>query len=289
MPQKIAFQGEEGANSHIAIKDVYPDAIALPYTTFDECFAAIQSGEADLGMIPIENTLAGRVADIHHLLPNSDLHIVGEYFLPIQFQLMALPGTTLSDIKTVYSHVHALGQCREIIRRNGWQGVVAADTAGSARMVSQSNDKSMAALAPRLAAERYGLEILAEDVEDAAHNTTRFVILSPEEDWAESGAGKTVTSFIFKVRNIPASLYKALGGFATNNINMTKLESYQIEGQFVATQFYADVEAHPDDQSLKLAFEELGFFSAGGSVRVLGVYPAHPFRSQQERNRALSK
>jgi len=272
----IAYQGEPGANSHIACKDVYPDWEPLPCATFEDAFAAVQEGRAELGMIPIENSIAGRVADIHHLLPTSGLHIVGEYFLPIHHQLLAPKGATLATIKTVYSHVHALGQCRKIIRKLGLKAVGAADTAGSARMVAEWNDPTAASLATRLAGEIYGLDTLMEDVEDDSRNTTRFVILSRTAQWMEVGTGKAVTSFVFRVRNVPAALYKALGGFATNGINMTKLESYMVEGQFSATQFYAEVEGHPEERPLKLALEELGFFSR--ELNILGVFPAHPYR-----------
>jgi prephenate dehydratase len=274
--QKIAFQGEPGANSHLAIREAYPDAEALPCATFEDAFAALTSGEADLGMIPIENSVAGRVADIHHLMPDSKLHIVAEHFMPVRHQLLAPKGATLDDIRTVESHVHALGQCRKIIRRLGIKPVVAADTAGSAREVAEAADKTRAAISSRLAAEIYGLDILAEDVEDEAHNTTRFIVLSRENRWATRGNGKVITTFVFRVKNVPAALYKALGGFATNGINMTKIESYMIEGNFFATQFYADVEGHPDDRGLVFALEELSFFSK--ELLILGVYPAHSFR-----------
>jgi prephenate dehydratase len=273
---KVVFQGEPGANSHIACQEVFPEAEALPMATFEDCFAAISRGEADLGMIPIENSLNGRVADIHHLLPISTFHIIGEHFQPIHYALMALPGVGLGDVRTVYSHVQALGQCRRIIRQHGWTASVGADTAGSARMIAERGDRSAAALAPPPAAGLYGLEILAANVEDAANNTTRFIIISREPKEAAPGSGPTVTSFVFRVRNVPAALYKALGGFATNGVNMTKLESYQLEGQFAATQFYADVEGHPQDRPLKLALEELAFFSA--ELRILGVYPQSRFR-----------
>ena len=233
-------------------------------------------------MIPIENSVAGRVADIHHLMPISDLHIVAEWFLPIRNQLMAPKGATLTGLKTVESHVMALGQCRNFIRKLGVKTVVAADTAGSAREVAERGDRSDAAIASRLAAEIYGLDILAEDVEDEAHTTTRFVVLSREEKRVSAGNGLIVTTFVFQVRNIPAALYKALGGFATNGINMTKLESYMIEGNFFATQFYADVEGHPEDRNLALALEELKFFSS--QLKILGVYPAHPFRATNKGN-----
>jgi prephenate dehydratase len=274
---KIAFQGEPGANSHIAISDAYPTAEAMPCATFEDALSAISSGEADLGMIPIENSVAGRVADIHHLLPTSKLFIVGEWFLPIRHQLVAVPGAKLEDIKTVESHVHALGQCRRIIRKFGLKPIVAGDTAGSARVVAQRGDKSCAAIASRLAAQIYGLDILAEDIEDETHNTTRFVVLAREPRWAQQGSGQLVTTFVFRVRNLPAALYKALGGFATNGVNMTKLESYMVDGNFFATQFYADVEGHPEDRGLAFALDELKFFSR--EFRIVGVYPGHPFRA----------
>ncbi|MBY0381905.1 MAG: prephenate dehydratase [Xanthobacteraceae bacterium] len=275
-PMKIAFQGELGANSHIAITEAYPDATPLPCATFEDALTAISSGEADLGMIPIENSVAGRVADIHHLLPQSGLFIVGEWFLPIHHQLMAIKGTKLSDIKTVESHIHALGQCRRIIRELKIKPIVAIDTAGAAQHIAGGGDKSRAALAPKLAADIYGLDILAENVEDEHHNTTRFVVLAREPKWAPRGSGLLVTTFVFRVRNLPAALYKALGGFATNGVNMTKLESYMVEGNFFATQFYADVDGHPDDKNLVYALDELKFFSK--ELRIVGVYPAHPFR-----------
>jgi len=274
--KKIVYQGEPGANSHLACNQVYPRAQAIPCPTFEDCFAAVENGDADLAMIPIENSLAGRVADIHHLLPMSGLHIIGEHFLPIRFQLMGVPGATLAGIERVASHIHALGQCRRIVRKHGWTTVVEGDTAGAARVVGETGDPTFAAFAPRLAAEIYGLDILAEDVEDEAHNTTRFVILSATPHRPRRGRDKMITSFVFRVRNVPAALYKALGGFATNGVNMTKLESYQLDGSFLATQFFADVEGHPDDQSLKLALEELTFFT--DEVSILGVYPASDFR-----------
>ena len=274
---KIAFQGEPGANSHIAIAEAYPDAEPLPCATFEDALAAIQAGKAELGMIPIENSIAGRVADIHHLLPHANLHIVGEYFLPIHFNLMAPKGASLKTVKSVESHIHALGQCRRFIREHGYKPVIAADTAGAARHISETSDITRGALAPKLAAEIYGLQVLAENVEDEAHNTTRFVVLSREKKHAAQGNGLVVTTFVFRVRNLPAALYKALGGFATNGVNMTKLESYMIEGNFFATMFYADVEGHPDDRGLAFALEELKFFSR--ELTILGVYPAHPFRA----------
>jgi prephenate dehydratase len=275
---RIAFQGDYGANSDMACRDMFPTMEPLPCPTFEDAFTALESGEADLAMIPIENTLAGRVADIHHLLPESRLHIIGEYFMPIRFQLMVLPGVSRDEIRTVHSHIHALGQCRKIIRSNGWKGVVAGDTAGAAKLVAERGDRSMAALAPRLAAGLYGLDIMQENVEDSESNVTRFVVLSRDENWVKrrDQGDVIVTSFVFNVRNIPAALYKALGGFATNGINMTKLESYQIGGKFIATQFYADIEGHPDDAPVRRALEELRFFSE--KVRILGTYLGHPMR-----------
>jgi prephenate dehydratase len=272
----IAYQGEPGANSHIACRDAYPDWEPLSCATFEDAFAAISDGKADLGMIPIENSIAGRVADIHHFLPTAGLKIVAEYFLPIHFQLMAPRGAALDGLRHVHSHIHALGQCRKIIRQFGLAAHVAGDTAGAAREIAEGNDPTRAALAPKLAADVYGLDILAENVEDEEHNTTRFIILSRQEQRPQVGSGAIVTSFVFRVRNVPAALYKALGGFATNGVNMTKLESYMINGEFTATQFLADVDGHPDDPPLKRALEELAFFSA--ELTILGVYPAHLFR-----------
>ncbi len=278
---RIAFQGERGANSDTACRNMYPKMEPLPCATFEDAFNAVETGKADLAMIPIENTIAGRVADIHHLLPESRLHIVGEYFLPIRFHLMVVKGASISDIKSVHSHIHGLGQCRKIVRKHRWKAVVAGDTAGAARMVAEEGDPSMAALAPPLAAKLYGLKVLAENVEDHHNNVTRFVILAKTKSWAQrkSPRDTLMTTFVFRVRNVPAALYKAMGGFATNGVNMTKLESYQLGGSFFATQFYADIEGHPDDRSVKLALEELEFFSA--ETRILGVYPGHPFRATQ--------
>jgi prephenate dehydratase len=278
MPKVIAFQGERGANSEIACNEVYPDWAALPCATFEDAFAALGDRSADLAMIPIDNSIAGRVADIHHLLPGSGFHIIGEHFLPIHFHLMAPKGATLATIREAQSHVMALGQCRRTLRKLGLKPVVAADTAGSARQVAEAGDVTRAAIAPRLAATVYGLEILAEDIQDENHNTTRFVILARERRDAPADSGPVMTSFVFRVRNVPAALYKAMGGFATNGVNMTKLESYMIEGQFSATQFYAEVEGHPEARPLRLALEELQFFSK--ELKVLGTYPAHPYRAQ---------
>ena len=276
--KKIAFQGELGANSHIACREVYPDLEPLPCATFEDVFAAAASGEAGLAMIPVENSIAGRVADIHHLLPTSPLQIIAEHFMPIRFQLMGLRGAKLEQIKGAHSHIMGLGQCRNFLRSRGIVARTSSDTAGAAREVRDLGDPTQAAIAPRLAAEVYGLDILAENIEDAAHNTTRFVIMSREAVQPERDPALTwVTAFVFRVRNVPAALYKTMGGFATNGVNMTKLESYQIGGSFNATQFYAEVEGHPDDPAVQRALEELGFFST--QVRHLGVFPAHPYRS----------
>ncbi len=283
---KIAYQGEPGANSHIACVQAAADHEPLPCSTFEDAFQAVESGKAELAMIAIENTTAGRVADVHHLLPGSHLSIIGEHFLRIEFHLMAVPGVKLDDIKEVHSHVHALGQCRKFIRSNRLKPVVAADTAGAARELSETRNKTQAAIATKLAAETYGLKILARNIEDEEHNTTRFVILSKKPQEKRPGASKVITSFVFRVRNVPAALYKAMGGFATNGVNMTKLESYQLEGQFSATQFYADIEGHPDDSNVKLAFEELGFFTS--YMRILGAYPASPYRAELAKRRVAA-
>lgn len=276
---KIAFQGELGANSHIACHEVYPDLEPMPCPTFEDVFQAAASGEAQLAMIPVENSIAGRVADIHHLLPTSPLQIIAEHFMPIRFQLMGLRGSSLQQIKAAHSHIMGLGQCRNFLRARGILARTSSDTAGAAREVRDLGDPTQAAIAPRLAAEVYGLDILAENIEDAAHNTTRFVIMSREAGMPDRGDGKGwVTAFVFRVRNVPSALYKAMGGFATNGVNMTKLESYQIGGSFSATQFYAEVEGHPDDAPLQRALEELGFFST--LVRHLGVFAAHPYRTR---------
>jgi prephenate dehydratase len=276
--KRIAYQGEPGANSHQVCVQHYPDWEAVPCASFEDVFAVVEGGDADLAMIPIDNSIAGRVADIHHFLPASTLHIVAEHFLRIRFHLMGLPGTRLADIRTVHSHVHALGQCRKIIREHGFTPVISGDTAGAAREVVEAGDRTMAAISPPLAASIYGLDVLATDVEDEEHNTTRFVVLSRDFVQAPAGNGPVVTSFIFNVRNLPAALYKALGGFATNGVNMTKLESYMVSGEFTATQFLAEVDGHPDDPALKRALEELEFFTT--DVKVLGVYPADPFRAE---------
>ncbi len=274
----IAYQGEPGANSDIACRAAYPDWTSLPCAAFEDAFAAVSEGTADLAMIPIDNSSAGRVADIHFHLPTSGLHIVGEYFLPIHFQLLGVPGGTRGTLTSVYSHEHALGQCRRVIRDWGLEPRIAGDTAGAAREVAAWGDVTRACLATTLAGELYGLQVLAADVEDEKHNTTRFVVLSKEPEVVPSDHIPVITTFVFNVRNLPAALYKALGGFATNGVNMTKLESYMVGGEFTATQFLAEVDGHPDDPPVARALEELRFFTTG--VTILGVYPAHPYRAR---------
>ena len=276
--KKIAFQGEPGANSHLAARDAYPDMEAMPCPTFEDALSAVKTGKAKLAMIPIENSVAGRVADIHHLLPHSGLYIVGEHFERVRHQLLALPRAKLSGLKTVHSHIMALGQCRKAIAALKLTPVTEADTAGAARHVRDTGDPTQAAIASKLAAEIYGLRISKKDIEDAAHNITRFVVLAAKPIKTKAADGPVVTSFVFRVRNVPAALYKALGGFATNGVNMTKLESYQLEGSFNATMFYADIEGHPDERPVQLAMEELGFFTS--EVIVLGTYPASRFRTE---------
>jgi len=276
---RIAFQGEPGANSDEACRTHFPDHEPVPHATFEDAFEAVKSGDCQLGMIPVENSIAGRVSDVHHLLPASGLKIIGERFKPIHFQLMANPGVALADVRTVISMPFAVGQCRKLIRRLGASIEPAGDTAGSAKILSEHPDPTRAAIAPALAAEIYGLDILARDIEDEAHNTTRFLVLTADPNPPRPAHGEPcVTSFVFRVRNIPAALYKALGGFATNGVNMTKLESYMENGAFTATFFYAEVDGRPEDPALARAFEELGFFS--DHFEILGVYPADPFRAK---------
>src|SRR5215471_7496609 len=273
----IAFQGQPGAYSDLACRRVFPAMTTLPCAAFEDAFAAVREGNAALGMIPIENSVAGRVADIHHLMPESGLFIIGEHFERVNHHLLGLPGATLDTIRTVRSHVHALSQCRNFVRAHGLTPVVAADTAGSAAEIKERGDKSIAAIASELAGQIYGLVSLAENIEDAEHNTTRFLIMSRDAKWASADV-PAVTTFVFNVKNVPAALYKAMGGFATNGVNMTKLESYMVGGNFTATQFYADVEGHPGERGLQLALEELDFVCQPKTLRILGVYRAHPFR-----------
>ena len=274
----IAFQGMDGANSHMACRAVRPDMTPLACTSFEDAFAAVTEGAASLAMIPIDNSVAGRVADIHHLLPDSGLHIIGEHFQRVEHTLLAIKGAAEDRLTHVHSHVHALNQCRNMIRELGVEPVVHADTAGAAHDIAAAGDPTQGAIASELAAGIYGLEILRENVEDAEHNTTRFLIMSPDEVIASPDEEAVVTSFVFEVRNVPAALYKAMGGFATNGVNMIKLESYMIGGGFSATRFYAEVDGHPDDRGLKFALEELEFFSH--EVKILGVFPASPARKE---------
>ena len=274
--KRIAFQGAHGAYSDMACRAKFPDMTTLPCRSFEDTFAAVAEGRAYYAMIPVDNSSAGRVADIHHLLPESGLHIVGEHFQSVNHQLLAPAESSLDRIRYVRSHIQALSQCRKFLRSRGLDPVVHADTAGAAAEVASQNDPAQAAIASKLAGEIYGLRTLAEDVEDAEHNTTRFLIMAKEPTDPPSDEGPIITSMVFRVRSVPASLYKALGGFATNGVNITKLESYIIDAQFNVAQFYADIEGHPDVRSVRLALEELGFFSR--EVRILGVYPAAPFR-----------
>ncbi len=267
----IAFQGEPGAYSHLACELFAPQMTPLPCATFEEALAAVRDGRAARAMLPIENSLAGRVADIHHLLPESGLHIVGEHFFAIRHQLLGRPGARLEDIRVVRSHAMALGQVRGLLARPNIRAEIAGDTAGAARRLAESGRMDEAVVASAKAAAIYGLAVLEADVEDAGHNTTRFLVMA--KDAADPGrGGSVVATFVFQVRNIPAALYKALGGFATNGVNMTKLESYMLEGSFSATMFYADIEGHPEDANVKLALEELEFFST--RFKLLGVYPS---------------
>ncbi len=278
--QMIAFQGELGANSHLACTAARPDLEPMPCSSFEEMLAAVQEGRALCAMVPVENSVAGRVADIHHLLPSSGLHIIGEHFQRVNAMLLGLPGSRIEDLAEIHSHVHALGQSRRLIAELGVRPVQHADTAGAARDVRDRGDPTIAAIGPRLAAEIYGLEVLRADVEDAEHNTTRMLIMAREGAVPPLDGGPAVTTIVFRVRSVPAALYKALGGFATNGINLTKLESYLVGGSFEAAQFYVDAEGHVDAPNVILALEELRFFCPAGAVTILGCYPAHPFRGQ---------
>jgi len=277
MNKRIAFQGEPGAYSHQACQETYPNMEALPCRTFEDAMAAVRNGEAALAMLPVENSTFGRVADIHHLLPDSGLHIIDEAFVRVHINLLAVPGTALADVKTAMSHTMLLGQCRAFLQKHRIQRVTGADTAGSAKQIAEDAVPGSAALAGDLAGEIYGLDVLARHIEDEGNNTTRFVVMAPEIDLTRRGDEGMITSFVFQVRNIPAALYKAMGGFATNGVNMTKLESYMVGGSFSATQFYADIEGHPDDPNVRLALDELDYFTS--VVKILGVYPSDPKRN----------
>ena len=278
MTEKIAFQGELGAYSHLACAEAFPGMEPLPCKTFEAAFSAVRHGDAKLGMLPVENSTYGRVADIHTLLPESGLFIIGEHFVPVRIHLMGPKGARLADVKEAQSHTVLLGQCRSFLKEHGIRSVVGADTAGSAAQIAADGDPARAALASELAAEINGLEILARDIHDNAHNATRFLVMSRQKIEAEPGAPDVLTSFVFQVRNVPAALYKAMGGFATNGVNMVKLESYMVGGSFTATRFYAEVEGHPEDRGVELALEELGFFTS--YLKILGVYPVHPYRKE---------
>lgn len=274
--KRVAFQGEPGAYANLAAREALPQAQAIPCPAFEDAIQAVRDGETDLAIIPIENSLHGRIADIHHLLPDAGLYIVAEHFHRVRHQLLGVKGATIGGLKTVLSQGPALAQCRRLIRElklvpQHWH-----DTAGSARHVAELKDPAVAAIASSLAGEFYGLETLRANVEDEPHNMTRFLIMAREPDDAPHDGTPVITTFIFRVRNVPAALYKAMGGFATNGVNMTKLESYQLGGSFNATQFYADIEGHPEDRLVRLALEELQFFTT--KLTVLGVYPSHPFR-----------
>ena len=276
-PLVIAFQGQAGAYHQQACLNLYPDAQAMPCETFADVFKAMHDKHADLAIIAVDNTIAGRVADVHRLLPESGLHIIGETFEPIRHALLGIKGARIEDLTDIHSHIHALPQCQKIIAQLGLKQHVRADTAGAAQDVADMNDPTQCAIASTLAAKIYRLDILKEDIQDADHNTTRFLVLSRDQNLPEFERDERyITSFVFDVRNIPAALYKALGGFATNNVNMIKLESY-IGEKFQTARFYADVIGHPEDQALKLALEELGFFT--DQITMLGTYKAHPFRT----------
>jgi len=272
MTGKIAIQGELGSYSHEACRNTRPNMEVLPCRTFEDVIEAVRSGEADQAMLPVENSTYGRVADSHRLLPHSGLHIIDEAFVRVHINLLAVPGAKLEDIREAKSHLVLLPQCGGFLREHGIHGRVSPDNARAARDVAEAGDIHIAALASELAGEIYGLEVLARHIEDRGDNTTRFLIMSREPNTARRGAHGMITSFVFQVRNIPAALYKAMGGFATNGINMTKLESYMVDGSFTATQFYADIEGHPDDANVKLAMDELAYFTT--NVEILGVYPA---------------
>ena len=278
----IVYQGETGAYSHLACQNYFPDMRPMACRSFSQAFAKIRAGEAQLAMIPVENTVAGRVSDVYHLLPEGGIYITGEHYLPVHHQLLGVPGAKLSDIKVARSHPMALGQVRKRLEDLGITPQNDVDTAGAARAVSELGDPSIGAIASTLAGETYGLQVLAKDIEDAAHNTTRFIVLSNTPLRLPKGDAPVVTSFVFKVRNVPSALFKALGGFATNGVNMTKLESYMVDGSFWATQFYADVEGHPDDDAMKHAMDELYFFS--DTVLMLGTYPANAARLSKDKS-----
>ncbi|HEY0281594.1 MAG TPA: prephenate dehydratase [Rhizomicrobium sp.] len=289
--KRVAFQGEGGAYANLAAREALPHAEAVGKPTFEAALDAVRSGETDLAIIPVENSVYGRIADVHFLVryfgrpikgyvaaEQHNLFILGEHFHRVRHQLLGLKGAKLAQVKTVFSQTPALGQCRKVIKELGLADKQWSDTAGAARHVAELKDPSVAAIASSLAGEIYGLEVLRADVEDAPHNMTRFLIVGGEHDDAPNDGRPVITTFLFGVRNVPAALYKAMGGFATNGVNVTKLESYQLRGSFNATEFYADIEGHPDQHNVRLALEELHFFSS--KIVMLGIYPAHPFRAE---------
>lgn len=277
MTNVISFQGELGAYSHQACAEVFPDMDVLPCKTFESAVEAVKKGKASLAMLPVENSTYGRVADIHHLLPETGLHIIGEHFVRVHINLLAIPGTKISDVKSALSHVVLLGQCRTFLKEHGIEPITGIDTAGSAKTISEINDPAQAALASEFAGNIYGLEVLAKHIEDQQHNTTRFLVMSPEPKIPDVSTDNIMTSIVFQVRNLPSALYKAMGGFATNGVNMVKLESYMIDGSFTATQFYADIDGHPDDPAVRRALDELEYFTS--KMKILGVYPASKIRN----------
>ena len=274
----IAFQGELGAYGHQACREAHPEMEPIPCATFEDAVEAVRKGQAALGMIAVENSIYGRVADVHHLLPESGLHIVDEAFVRVHINLLGKPGARLGDITTAHGHVVILPQCAAFLREHGIAAHISTDNARAAREVAEGEDPSQGALASELAADIYGLDIVARHIEDHDRNTTRFLIMAREPDFKRRGQGKMMTAFVFRVRNIPAALYKAMGGFATNGVNMTKLESYMVGGHFTATQFYAEIEGHPDDRNVQLALEELDYFT--DKMTLLGVFPAAPRRQE---------
>ncbi|ABD56782.1 prephenate dehydratase [Jannaschia sp. CCS1] len=275
MTDRIAFQGEPGAYSHQACHEARPNLEALPCASFEDVIEAVRAGDAQQAMVPVENSTYGRVADIHRLLPESGLHIVDEAFVRVHINLLAVPGATLENVTEAHSHLVLLPQCSKFLAKNGIKGRVSSDNARAARDVADWADPSKAALASELAGEIYGLNALARHIEDHDRNTTRFLVMAPDADMTRR-AERMMTTFVFRVRNIPAALYKAMGGFATNSVNMTKLESYMVDGSFTATQFYSDIEGHPDDANVQLAMEELGYFT--DQLKILGTYPADAAR-----------
>ncbi|MBT4471356.1 MAG: prephenate dehydratase [Rhodobacterales bacterium] len=267
---KIAFQGVLGAYSHQACFEAYPEANVLPCNSFQAAIDAVSMGNADLAMLPVENSTYGRVADIHQLLPNSGLHIIGEHYVRVHINLLGLQGSKLSDIKSAMSHTVLLGQCRNYLKEHNIESITGVDTAGSAEIVSKNQNLNQAALASELAGKIYGLDVLARHIEDESNNTTRFLVMSTNTKSVKIKENRIKTSLVFRVRNIPAALYKAMGGFATNGVNMVKLESYMVDGSFTATQFYLDIIGHPDEPAVKRAMEELSYFTT--DVKILGVY-----------------